>query len=82
MSSYRWPDMSLTALGMKVHEFAQQNGRCVVSMHGRMVYLNTAMDAQHGDDMLAEILPKHSFEFIHTILLSGMNAAITEDTRG
>lgn len=82
MISYRWPDMSLTALGIKVHEYALQNGRCVVSMHGRVVYLACSMDARNADDTLATIEPRHSFEYIHTKLLSGMCASITEDTRG
>lgn len=84
MSSYRWPDMSLTALGIKVHEYALQNGRCVVFVHGHMVHLRSATDARNtrdADDDAGTFTARDSHEHIHKCLLSAMLAS-KEDTRG
>lgn len=81
MSVFRWPDMSLTALGIKVHEFAQQHGRCVVFLHGNTVSLRSANDARNCrdiDDALDTFTARDRFERIHERLLSGMLASMGE----
>lgn len=82
MSSYRWPDMSLTDLGARVHEFARRHGHCVVSMHGMTAFLRGSMEVRNADDVVAEFDSRSSPGTIHRKLLDAMTIAITEDTRG